>query len=58
MHFVAQEVLVPGTAHTVVIKGTQIYNPKKGRWVKPSSRDMLQMLGRAGDRSPIRMARV
>ncbi|KAJ1551678.1 DEIH-box ATPase, partial [Nowakowskiella sp. JEL0078] len=35
-------------AHTVVIKGTQIYNPEKGRWVELSPQDMLQMLGRAG----------
>lgn len=35
-------------AHTVIIKGTQIYNPEKGRWVELSSQDMLQMLGRAG----------
>ena len=35
-------------AHTVIIKGTQIYNPEKGRWVKLLSQDMLQMLGRAG----------
>ncbi|KAF9237747.1 putative RNA helicase [Melanogaster broomeanus] len=35
-------------AHTVVIKGTQIYNPEKGRWVELSSQDVLQMLGRAG----------
>ena len=35
-------------AHTVIIKGMQIYNPEKGRWVKLSSQDVLQMLGRAG----------
>ncbi|KDQ53780.1 hypothetical protein JAAARDRAFT_136540 [Jaapia argillacea MUCL 33604] len=35
-------------AHCVVIKGTQIYNPEKGRWVELSSQDVLQMLGRAG----------
>jgi hypothetical protein len=35
-------------AHTVIIKGTQIYNPEKGCWVELSSRDVLQMLGRAG----------
>jgi pre-mRNA-splicing helicase BRR2 len=34
--------------HTVIIKGTQIYNPEKGRWVELSSQDVLQMLGRAG----------
>ena len=35
-------------AHTVIIKGTQIYNPEKGRWAELSSQDVLQMLGRAG----------
>lgn len=35
-------------AHTVVIKGTQIYNPEKGRWVELGALDVLQMLGRAG----------
>ncbi|KZO96269.1 Sec63-domain-containing protein [Calocera viscosa TUFC12733] len=35
-------------AHCVIIKGTQIYNPEKGRWVELSSQDVLQMLGRAG----------
>ncbi|GAA96884.1 uncharacterized protein L969DRAFT_17737 [Mixia osmundae IAM 14324] len=35
-------------AHCVVIKGTQIYNPEKGRWVELSPQDTLQMLGRAG----------
>ncbi|PWN44015.1 putative ATP dependent RNA helicase [Ceraceosorus guamensis] len=35
-------------AHTVIIKGTQIYNPEKGRWAELSPQDMLQMLGRAG----------
>jgi pre-mRNA-splicing helicase BRR2 len=35
-------------AHTVIIKGTQVYNPEKGRWTELSSQDMLQMLGRAG----------
>ena len=35
-------------SHTVVIKGTQIYNPEKGCWVELSSQDVLQMLGRAG----------
>ncbi len=34
-------------AHTVIIKGTQTYNPEKGRWVELSSQDMLQMLGQA-----------
>ncbi|KAJ8080649.1 Pre-mRNA-splicing helicase BRR2 [Marasmius tenuissimus] len=35
-------------AHSVIIKGTQIYNPEKGRWTELSSQDVLQMLGRAG----------
>ncbi|RKO96183.1 P-loop containing nucleoside triphosphate hydrolase protein, partial [Caulochytrium protostelioides] len=35
-------------AHTVIIKGTQIYNPEKGCWVQLSPQDVLQMLGRAG----------
>ena len=34
--------------HAVIIKGTQIYNPEKGRWVELSSQDVLQMLGPAG----------
>lgn len=35
-------------AHTVIIKGTQVYNPEKGRWAELSPQDVLQMLGRAG----------
>ncbi len=35
-------------AHTVIIKGTQVYSPEKGRWVELGSLDVLQMLGRAG----------
>ncbi|XP_067928050.1 U5 small nuclear ribonucleoprotein 200 kDa helicase-like [Watersipora subatra] len=35
-------------AHVVIIKGTQIYNPEKGRWVELGSLDVMQMLGRAG----------
>jgi pre-mRNA-splicing helicase BRR2 len=35
-------------AHCVIIKGTQVYNPEKGRWTELSSQDVLQMLGRAG----------
>ncbi|RDW25348.1 Sec63 Brl domain-domain-containing protein [Yarrowia lipolytica] len=35
-------------AHTVIIKGTQIYNPAKGQWTELSPQDVLQMLGRAG----------
>jgi pre-mRNA-splicing helicase BRR2 len=34
--------------HTVIIKGTQMYSPEKGRWVELSPMDVLQMLGRAG----------
>nr|GMD43550.1 DExH-box ATP-dependent RNA helicase DExH12-like [Ipomoea batatas] len=35
-------------AHTVIIKGTQIYNPEKGAWTALSPLDVMQMLGRAG----------
>lgn len=35
-------------AHAVIIKGTQIYSPEKGKWVELSPQDVLQMLGRAG----------
>ena len=35
-------------AHTVIIKGTQVYSPEKGGWVQLSPQDVLQMLGRAG----------
>ncbi|CAK9298582.1 unnamed protein product [Gordionus sp. m RMFG-2023] len=35
-------------AHTVIIKGTQIYDPEKGRWVELPALDVLQMFGRAG----------
>ncbi|XP_019626472.1 PREDICTED: U5 small nuclear ribonucleoprotein 200 kDa helicase-like [Branchiostoma belcheri] len=35
-------------AHTVIIKGTQVYSPEKGRWVELGALDVLQMLGRAG----------
>ncbi|EKX54104.1 hypothetical protein GUITHDRAFT_160810 [Guillardia theta CCMP2712] len=35
-------------AHTVIIKGTQIYNPEAGRWVELSALDVMQMMGRAG----------
>ena len=35
-------------AHTIIIKGAQIYNPEKGRWVEPSPQDIHQILGRAG----------
>ncbi|TDH71432.1 uncharacterized protein CCR75_005989 [Bremia lactucae] len=35
-------------AHTVIIKGTQIYNAEKGNWCELSPLDILQMLGRAG----------
>ena len=35
-------------AHAVIIKGTQIYDPAKGRWAELSPLDVLQMLGRAG----------
>lgn len=35
-------------AHTVIIKGTQVYSPEKGAWVELSLMDVMQMLGRAG----------
>jgi len=35
-------------AHTVIIKGTQVYNPEKGAWDELSPMDMMQMMGRAG----------
>lgn len=35
-------------AHTVIIKGTQVYNPEKGKWVELSALDVMQMFGRAG----------
>lgn len=35
-------------AHTVIIKGTQIYNAERGDWTELSPLDILQMLGRAG----------
>ena len=35
-------------AHTVIIKGTQVYSPEKGGWTELSPLDVLQMLGRAG----------
>ncbi|KAL0808656.1 hypothetical protein ABMA28_013091 [Loxostege sticticalis] len=35
-------------AHTVIVKGTQVYSPEKGRWSELGALDVLQMLGRAG----------
>ena len=35
-------------AHTVIIKGTQVYNPTKAAWDELSPQDVMQMLGRAG----------
>ena len=35
-------------AHTVIIKGTQVYSPEKGEWQELSHLDVMQMLGRAG----------
>ena len=35
-------------AHTVIIKGTQVYDAGKGRWVELGALDIMQMLGRAG----------
>ncbi len=34
--------------HTVILKGTQMYNPEMGRWTELSPLDVMQMLGRAG----------
>ncbi|KAJ5078160.1 u5 small nuclear ribonucleoprotein helicase [Anaeramoeba ignava] len=35
-------------ARTVIIKGTQYYNPEKGAWVELSMLDVMQQMGRAG----------
>ena len=35
-------------AHTVILKGTQIYSPELGKWIELSPQDVLQMMGRAG----------
>jgi len=35
-------------AHTVVIKGTQVYDPSQGKWAELSPLDVIQMVGRAG----------
>ncbi|XP_021900582.1 LOW QUALITY PROTEIN: DExH-box ATP-dependent RNA helicase DExH12 [Carica papaya] len=35
-------------AHSVIIKGTQVYSPEKGAWTELSPLDVMQMLGRAG----------
>eukprot|EP00871_Galdieria_phlegrea_P002639 jgi/Galph1/3376/GphlegSOOS_G2035.1 len=35
-------------AHTVIIKGTQVYSPEKGKWTELSPMDVMQMIGRAG----------
>lgn len=35
-------------AHTVIIKGTQVYNAERSDWCELSPLDILQMLGRAG----------
>ena len=35
-------------AHTVIIKGTQVYNPVKSAWTELSPLDVMQMFGRAG----------
>jgi len=31
-------------AHTVIIKGTQVYNPEKGRWVELGALDVMQVI--------------
>jgi len=35
-------------AHTVIIKGTQVYSPEQGGWTELSPLDVMQMFGRAG----------
>merc|ERR1712196_417753 len=35
-------------AHTVIIKGTQVYDPSQGKWAELSPLDVIQMVGRAG----------
>lgn len=35
-------------AHTVIVKGTDVYSPESGSWEPLSPQDLLQMLGRAG----------
>ena len=35
-------------AHTVIIKGTEIYDPERGGFVDLSILDVLQIFGRAG----------
>ncbi|QLQ82044.1 hypothetical protein HG537_0G02980 [Torulaspora globosa] len=35
-------------AHTVIIKGTDVYSAEKGKWDRLPPQDLLQMLGRAG----------
>lgn len=35
-------------AHTVIIKGTQVYSPEQGKWTELSPLDVMQMMGRAG----------
>lgn len=35
-------------AHTVIIKGTQIYEPKEGKFVELGMLDVMQIFGRAG----------
>eukprot|EP00392_Amoebophrya_sp_AT5.2_P002472 g2477.t1 len=35
-------------AHTVIIKGTQVYKAEQGKWDELGCLDMLQMMGRAG----------
>ncbi|OII78238.1 SEC63 domain-containing protein [Cryptosporidium andersoni] len=35
-------------AHTVIIKGTQVYKPETGQWSELSPLDIFQMIGRGG----------
>ena len=45
-------------AHTVIIKGTDVYSPEKGSGKNFLHKDVLQMLGRAGRLRYTHLARV
>ena len=45
-------------SHTVIIKGTRVYNPEKGRWTELSSQDVLQMLGHGVGRTKLARCRL
>lgn len=40
-------------AHTVIIKGTQIYNPEKGAWTELSPLDIMQVRSYPCRSSPV-----